>query len=303
MKKVCILLPLLMTLLFTSCMQGPSTNQTTMASQTTTTHESSTSSMQTSSQNTSVTTSTAISSQDIEELELTVEDKIMAAYPEIDRLKKSFFENNDPNPDPELKVTKIEVYRFDHPEKKVTIMDKAIIKMFLPIRIREVYTSEPGAHSYNRFIYDIYYGEEVLSFELKNDREILFANYENKVFVADEKMDSLAVAYLEPAISYPADASLLKMASSSIMLRGTTPYPDEDIIIALISAFDAAQKVKIAKPSINVDESIENLSFYFGGEIISMKIYDGFISISEDNLPNWYKVENVDQILNVLVRP
>jgi hypothetical protein len=296
MKKITILLCFTIFLLLTSCTHGPSSSNTSTLSNTTTLLESSSESVQptqTSKPDVSSASTTSIQNLDIEQMELLVREEIERQYPEILRLQRFAFDSSDP----QYKVTKIDVYRQQYPDKKVTITDEGILKHFFPVRIQGVYTTEPGFHSRDSFIYDIYCGEKVLSFELKNDRSIAFSGYEDKVFVTKDKIDSLAVSFLEPSISYPDDAIINKMASSRILKQGDTTIFNDNLILTLMSEFDK-QKVKVGKPSIDTSQPIEDLILYFGGETYNMKFYKGYVSIDENSTHNWYKVTDVEQIIN-----
>ena len=295
MNKAIILLPILIVLLLCSCLRYSPTSGDASP-------ESSSQQIQTS-QSSATLTSTILNTnttvQDIEDLELIVRERIEDQYPEIYKLQRlTIGSDNGGSIDARYQVTRIDIYRRQSPEDKGSVTEEAILKHILPIHVQGVYTTEPVGSTCD-YVFDIYCADNsVLSFVQEDDRSFILNQYEDKVFLVRDKIDVLPVAFLYPMITYPDDSVIIKMALSRIMKRGDTVIINEYLTNTLISEFDA-QKIPTNKPTIDMSQPIEDLYFYFGGEVINMRLYDKFVLIVENNNIIWYKIDDVRTILNL----
>lgn len=296
MNKGTILLPILIALLLCSCLRNAPTSGDTSP-------ESSSQQIETSQSSATLTstilnTNTNTTVQDIEDLELLVRERIEDQYPEIYKLQRlTIGSDNSGFIDARYQVTRIDIYRRQSSEDKVSVTEEAILKHILPIHVQGVYTIEPVGSTCD-YVFDIYCADNsVLSFVQEDDRSFILNQYKDKVFLVRDKIDVLPVAFLYPMVTYPDDSLIIKMALSRIMKRGDTVIINEYLTNTLISEFDA-QKIQTNKPSIDISQPLEDLHFYFGGEVINMRLYDKFVLIVEKNNIIWYKIDDVSTILN-----
>lgn len=203
---------------------------------------------------------------------------------------------------------KIVLYKSTDPSKKVTITDTNLLRLFYEsLRVTRVYSSEMVLSRYDEFVYEISYGDKVVSILVKDDSTFSIPKYQGKFFTASDNISQLGRAFLAPNENEPDQPTLSKMIDSALLLDETsgTPYLSEFNIAGLLHNFIGSEKHQVAKPDISQANVKQKLAFCYFGQKIYMTFYDGYIATVDGSTETWYAAtdESIAGILSALSVP